>query len=318
MSDPQQLLLFGGEPPPVRAAEAGDDLRALAARVPGRIRLGTSSWSFPGWHGIVYADRESEAVLARHGLAAYAQHPLLRAVGLDRTFYAPLRAADYARYAAQVPDDFRFLVKAPQDVTSAGSPRFLDALFAAEAAAGPAAEGLGAKLGVLLFQFPPRTPLEPERLARFLGALPQGLPVAVEIRDAALVGAAYAAALRDAGAVTSYVVHPSMPPLAEQARAVPPARGPVVVRWMLGHGRAYEAARDLYALFDRLAEPDEDTRRAIVSLAGSTPHEVLVIANNKAEGSAPRSVAALARALAGPDRRAVYEHAGPVSPAGGA
>ena len=53
----------------------------------------------------------TEAVLTKNGLAAYAQQPLLRCVGIDRSFYRPLTEAQYARYAGQVPDDFRFVVK---------------------------------------------------------------------------------------------------------------------------------------------------------------------------------------------------------------
>ena len=85
--------------------------RALAARLNPRIRLGASTWSYPGWAGIVWDEGPySEAVLAKNGLAAYAQHPLLRCVGIDRSFYRPLTEAQYARYAGQVPDDFRFVV----------------------------------------------------------------------------------------------------------------------------------------------------------------------------------------------------------------
>jgi uncharacterized protein YecE (DUF72 family) len=76
--------------------------------------MGTSSWSFPGWDGLVYAGRRAADVLSRDGLRAYARHPLLRAAGIDRTFYAPLDAAGFARHAAQVPGDFRFLVKGSQ------------------------------------------------------------------------------------------------------------------------------------------------------------------------------------------------------------
>jgi hypothetical protein len=54
---------------------------ALAARLPPGVRLGTSSWSFPGWRGLVYGGDHTEAALARDGLWAYARHPLLRAVG---------------------------------------------------------------------------------------------------------------------------------------------------------------------------------------------------------------------------------------------
>src|SRR5215468_6845546 len=99
-------------PPAVGAAAVSPDMVALARHLPRQLYLGTSSWTFPGWQGLVYDHAASASVLARHGLAAYAQHPLLRTVCVDRTFYAPLSAAAYAAYAAVVPDDFRFVVKA--------------------------------------------------------------------------------------------------------------------------------------------------------------------------------------------------------------
>ena len=90
---------------------ADDTTHALAARLNPRIRLGASTWSYPGWAGIVWDEGPySEAVLAKNGLTAYAQHPLLRCVGIDRSFYRPLTEGQYARYAGQVPEDFRFVV----------------------------------------------------------------------------------------------------------------------------------------------------------------------------------------------------------------
>ncbi|MEZ5701694.1 MAG: DUF72 domain-containing protein [Burkholderiaceae bacterium] len=49
-------------------------------------------------------------MLAKNGLTAYAQHPLLGCADIDRSFYRPLTEAQYARFAGQVPDDFRFVV----------------------------------------------------------------------------------------------------------------------------------------------------------------------------------------------------------------
>lgn len=320
-----QLDLFGAPPEPaeetVGPAPPEPDLVAIAARLPDGLRLGTSSWSFPGWAGVVYDRAVPEAALARRGLAAYAAHPLLRAVGLDRTFYATLPAAAFARYAADVPEGFRFLVKASQACTfpalaaAAGAaagpnPRFLDPAFAAGEVIAPAALGLGAKLGVVLFQLPPlafsaRRPPEAlvDRLAAFLARLPRGPRYAVEIRSRALLGPRYAQALAAAGVAHAYTVHPSMAPIAEQAEVLPPAAQPtLVVRWMLGHGRRYEEAREAYAPFDRLAAPDPESRAAIATLcrlAAGAGREGIVVVNNKAEGSAPRSLAALARALAG-------------------
>jgi len=87
-----QLDLFGAPP-----AGTGDDLAAvraeaaqLAERINPRIRLGTSSWTFPGWRGIVYSRSLTQTALAREGLREYARHPLMRTVGIDRSFYAPI------------------------------------------------------------------------------------------------------------------------------------------------------------------------------------------------------------------------------------
>lgn len=62
----------------------------LAAALPRLVHLGTSSWTFPSWKGLVWDGDYSDTQLSKHGLAAYAQHPLFRTVTLDRTFYRPL------------------------------------------------------------------------------------------------------------------------------------------------------------------------------------------------------------------------------------
>lgn len=319
MSGPgAQQDLFGapGEGGPVDPA-ARPDLAELATRWPAALRLGTSSWSFPGWQGLVYARRQRESELARHGLAAYARHPLLRTVGVDRAFYAPLRREEWRAFAAAVPPDFRFLVKAHAALTiPAGARRpeflgqapeaFLDVDHALRHVVEPALEGLGERLGVILLQFSPLpAALLRERggvlarLQQFLRAMPRTARFAVEWRDAAMLGADYESLLADSGAVHGYSAHPRMPRLPHQLAA--PGNGPLVVRWLLERGQLYEEARSRYAPFDRLVDPDPQTRGEIAQLLGQalrSRHEALVIINNKAEGSAPLSVEALAREFA--------------------
>jgi len=321
--DGEQLGLFGDQAAPaIGAAPVSPSVMEVAARLPAGLRLGTSSWSFPGWDGLVYAGRRSAIQLSRDGLAAYARHPLLRAAGVDRTFYAPLDAAGFARHAAQVPGDFRFLVKASQLCTfpalrdgggpgAAGpNPRFLEASFARDEVVAPAVEGLGQRLGALLFQFPPLPRAETrepgrfaDRLAAFLLALPRGPPYAVEIRNRELLVPGYAAALEASGASHGFTIHPSMPSLEAQAEAMPVEAQPaLLIRWMLGHGRGYEEARELYAPFDQLAAPDPESRASIAALVARAVRagkEGLVVVNNKAEGSSPLSIVELARAIAG-------------------
>jgi uncharacterized protein YecE (DUF72 family) len=311
-----------GPAPGVAAAAPPAALARLAAALPTGLRLGTSSWSFPGWAGLVYAGPASKAVLSRDGLTAYARHPLFGTVGVDSGFYAPLDAQRLARWAAQVPAEFRFLVKAPGSVTQrrlrAGegrwqpNPGFLDVATALREAVEPFQKGLSERAGVLLFQFPPQgRDIDARRFAedlyRFLKRLPAGPTYAVELRDATLLTPDFAAALHHGGAVPSYACHPRLPavPVQGELFATQPGcgqehSGPLVIRWLLRRNRGYEEARDLYGPFDRLAEPDPDTRHAVVALVAAAlanGREVFVIVNNKAEGSSPLSVVELARAV---------------------
>lgn len=320
---PLQLGLFddAGEPSaaPVAGAGVPADLVEAAARLPASLRMGTSSWSFPGWEGIVYDRRAPETVLARHGLAAYARHPLLRTVGVDRTFYRSIPAADFRAMADAVPEDFRFLVKADRLLTSVTdpgdgafrgvNPRFLDATWAIDEVVGPMMEGLGEKAGPLLFQFPPTAPnlvggkgAFVERLHRFLDALPPGPLYAVELRTPAFLTPDYVLALEGTRAAHCYTIHPAMAPLEEQLRVVRHFEQPaLVIRWMLHAGQKYEAAREKYEPFDRIVDEDEDSlSRITVTVLDALIAEraAFVVVNNKAEGSAPRSVFRLARRIA--------------------
>ncbi|MEZ4364749.1 MAG: DUF72 domain-containing protein [Kofleriaceae bacterium] len=319
-----QLDLFGAPVPgkgEIAPAPPSDHAAALGARLPQTVRLGTSSWSFPGWRGLVWAGDHGEGALSRRGLTAYGQHPLLRTVGVDRTHYAPVSAEVLRGYAEQVPSTFRFLVKAHEALSLAvfpghprygahrgqPSPHFLDPAYARDAVVGPFVDGLGARGGVLLFQFAPQ-PVEllggsprrfAERLYRFLRDLPSGPTYAVEVRTPSLLTADYAAALRSAGAVHCIGLTPGMPSATAQQAMRDPTR-PLVARWLLAPGWAYDDARAQFAPFDRLVAPDVVARRELATIIADAVARAVpttVIVNNKAEGSAPRSIEALAEAL---------------------
>src|SRR5690606_35219926 len=85
-----QLGLFELPSAPVvkRVAPAPQDASCtrMAGDLPASLRLGTSSWTFPGWAGLVYDREAPERVLTHEGLTAYAAHPLFRTVCIDRTF----------------------------------------------------------------------------------------------------------------------------------------------------------------------------------------------------------------------------------------
>ena len=303
----------------VAAAPIDQALASLASKIPRGIHLGTSSWSFVGWQGLVYERTPNldSARLARAGLEAYAQHPLFRTVGIDRGFYAPIPEAELRAYAAAVPEEFRFLVKAPAAITDAahrdarGAPTsvsetFLDAALAVDTFVGPIGVALGAKAGPLVFQFSPlATFASPERvidaLERFLLELPRGPLYAVEVRDPELIGRRLLDALTRAGARYVVSIHARMPPASVQIRfagALPP--GPFVARWNLLAGHSYETAKRSFAPFDRLVIEDPTTRSDLsdaVLEAVRVQQPAFVVANNKAEGSAPLTLRKLAESV---------------------
>lgn len=335
--NPEQSALFAPAEAPraaqrgavVEAAPPQESHQALRARLPATLRFGTSSWSYAGWVGSVWAQEYAESRLAKQGLRAYAQHPLLRAVSLDRAFYRPLDASQYAAYAAQVPDDFRFVVKAPSLIADAllrdesgrglaHNPQFLDADLAVRSYAQPALDGLRHKLGALVFQLSPLPdamlrdlPALLARLRTMLGALPDlravaaDAVVAVEVRNPQWLVPEFTQALRAGGATYCLGLHAKMPVIEDQLpilRALWP--GPLVCRWNLHrkHGAyGYEDAKRQYGAFDRLVDHDPDTRATLARVIAATARAgfpVYVTLGNKAEGSAPLSVAALAEAVA--------------------
>ncbi|MGF6728191.1 uncharacterized protein YecE (DUF72 family) [Paraburkholderia youngii] len=309
----------------VLAAPPSPELLALAAQLPPQIHLGTSTWSFPGWSGIVYGDDYSNSKLSREGLSAYGAHPLLKTVSIDRSFYQALTVTEYLRYAQQVPEHFRFIVKAPMTITDATvraergepvslNPCFLNAQMAIDDFVAPCVEGLGAKAGALVFQFSPlpdqmlAQPAELiERLGEFFSALPRlpdGSCYAVEIRDGSLLTPRFIRMLRTAGVRYCVGIHARMPDPLRQAAALAlldgePA-GPLIVRWSLHGGFKYEQAKAKYEPFNRLVDEDPATRASLAELAARyalAGQPVVIAVNNKAEGSAPLSCVKLAEEI---------------------
>lgn len=348
-----QLGLFGqpAEADEVRPAAAGAALADLAARLPAELRLGTSSWTFPGWGPLVYDSdgKLTERTLARGGLRAYSGHPLHRTVGLDRAFYRPPAREAFEELAEQVPQGFRFVVKAWQGITrpdadehgrthgdtatlrehGVANERFLDAEAATDLVIAPAVLGLGDRLGPIVFQFPPLD-LGPDRgagrggafggvmglvdgLVGFASRLPAGrAPIALEFRNRELFEpeplAALSEGLRTASVAIGMAHHPTLPTIDAQRRALEDAgygfdRQPFMVcRWLLRHGESYVGAKKKYQPFDRLVDADVPTREAVAEAcreAVRMGRPSYVIANNKAEGSAPLTLQRLAQAIAG-------------------
>lgn len=317
----EQLDMFGAPPPkqrePLALAELPERVHELGRRLPPYLRMGTSSWSFTGWSGLVWDREASQRTVARHGLAVYARHPLFRTIGLDRSYYAPMTTQELAKLRVGLPDDFRVLAKAHAECTTvkfgdqswfrsrAGqrNERFLEPEYATEAVVQPFIDGLGSHGGILLFQFPPQhVPGGPRsfasRLGEFLDALPKGPQYAVEIRNAELLTPRYVKMLERTGATHCVAELPGLPDVQKQWEVTGGADRPaLVMRWMLARHHDYESGREAYSPFDKLVDENPNVREQIVRLIRASERPAYLIVNNKAEGSSPLSIQRVAELL---------------------
>jgi uncharacterized protein YecE (DUF72 family) len=237
---------------------------------------------------------------------------------VDRSYYARVPDEDFRRYAEQLPEGFPCCCKAPARVTSAlkpergpaePNPEFLSADSLIDELLEPVGRVFRPHAGPFILQFPPllrRSGLDRavfiDGLDRFLGRLPRDFQYAVEVRDRKLLGPDYAQVLSRHGAAHVYNAWTAMPLPADQAALVPVDAMPfMMVRLLLRPGATYEEQREAFAPFDRLVAPDEPMRDQVVDLVGKAVARAVpayVLVNNKAEGSSPLTIEALAERIA--------------------
>jgi uncharacterized protein YecE (DUF72 family) len=123
------------------------------------VHLGVAGWSIRREH----TDKFSQS--GTH-LQRYAS--VFNAVEINSCFYRPHRFSTYERWAASVPEAFRFSVKLPKVVTHEA--RLVDAGLPVERFLAETA-GLGAKRGPILVQLPPSLSFDEEVAQRFFREL---------------------------------------------------------------------------------------------------------------------------------------------------
>lgn len=168
------------------------------------LRIGTSGWVYKHWMGRFYP----AGMRGNCQLPFYAGH--FTAVEINFSFYRLPERSVFEAWRQQTPDDFLFAVKAS---------RYLTHMKKLKDPAEPLqrllsrADGLGAKLGPILFQFPRNWPVHIERLAPFLEALGQypRHQWTFEFRHPSWLSEPVYRLLKIAGAALCLPVHPSMP-----------------------------------------------------------------------------------------------------------
>lgn len=150
--------------------------------------VGTSGYSYPTWKGTFYPAK----LPAKKMLGHYAGH--FRTVEINNTFYRPPTASLLAGWAGQVPADFRFVLKAPQEITHVKRLKEAGDLVSSLL---EVSQTLGERLGPFLFQMPPNFKKDGPRLREFLALLPTGCRAAFEFRHASWFDDEVCGLLRD-------------------------------------------------------------------------------------------------------------------------
>lgn len=303
------------------------------------VFLGTSSWKYPGWRGMLYEEQRyvyrgkfAESRFEKNCLTEYAE--VFKTVCVDAGYY---RFPDH-RYleglVAQVPPDFLFTFKVTDDITlkkftnlprfglKAGkaNENFLNADLFAAAFVRPF-EPFKANIGMFIFEFSKFYPTDYALgrdfiadLDTFLGAIPKGWNYGVELRNPNFLKPEYFAMLARHGAAHVFNSWAGMPPVSEQLALPESFTSPACAgaRFLLKPGRKYQEAVDRFSPYDQIKEPYPEARAAAVelirqALLKTALCKLFLYVNNRLEGNALLTIMAIldaARIASGMGREA--------------
>lgn len=283
----------------------------------GRLYIGTCSWKYPSWDGLVYSKREPASYLEE-----YARR--YQSVEVDQWFWSlgksgaalPHRET-VAEYDTATPPGFRFTVKCPNAITLTHhrgkkgeplelNPRFLDQDFFMRFIESLAP--LVPKVGLFIFQFEylnkdkmPSRQAFTEQLAAFLDRLPGDLPYAVEIRNPRWIDASWFELLRGHGAAPVLLQGYWMDDVAKTIDANLDRIGDTLCVRLHGEDREGMEERSGED-WSRIIRPkDEELERISYSIkrAFGRGATVYLNINNHYEGSAPLTIGKVLRMLDG-------------------
>jgi uncharacterized protein YecE (DUF72 family) len=279
------------------------------------LRIGTCSWKFDSWKGLLYdADKSYKP---DDYLADYARH--LDSVEIDQWFWSlfpgGIKLPDIGTvksYTDSVPDDFVFTIKAPNSLTlthfyskqpkkyAAFSGRanehfldnellekFLERLTLMES-----------KLGPIMFQFEylnknkmPSKELFFEKFHEFIIMAPKGFRYAIEIRNPNYLSPAFFRFLKDHDLGYVYLEGYYMPHIGEVFAKFHPSAADFCILRLHGSDRL-EIETETGGLWDRVISPKPKGLEAAAQIVRANRKKnvlTFVNLNNHFEGSAPLS-----------------------------
>lgn len=176
------------------------------------IRVGIGGWTYEPWRGTFYPDKWPQKRELDYAASK------LTAIEINGTYYSSFKPASFAAWAAAVPDDFVFAVKASRFCTNRKV--LADAGESVARFVGQGIVELGAKLGPILWQFMATKKFDAEDFGAFLKLLPAshaGVPLrhAVQVRHASFAVPEFVAMARAAGVAIVFADSADYPALAD-------------------------------------------------------------------------------------------------------
>jgi uncharacterized protein YecE (DUF72 family) len=289
------------------------------------VFIGTSSWKYPGWCGMIYdrgryewRGRFAQTRFNRNCLSEYAE--VFKTVCVDAAYYNFPSQQYLEGMVSQTPDYFLFGLKVTDAITIKKFPKldrfgelagkvnenFLNAELFVKAFLQPC-EPFRTNLGLLMFEFSKfwTTDYEHGRdfvadLDKFLGQLPKGWPYGVEMRNRNWLRPDYFDCLSMHQVTHVFNSWEAMPAVGEQMTMPGSRTNPdlVAARFLLKPGRGYEEAVKTFEPYDSVKEVNPDARAAGKALIAEGKTEgpkrkTFVFVNNRLEGNAISTIAAM-------------------------
>jgi len=289
------------------------------------VYIGTSSWKYPGWCGMIYdparyeyRGKFAQTRFNRDCLAEYAE--VFKTVCLDAAYYTFPSQQYLEGMVKQVPDDFLFGLKVTDTITIKKFPKlarfgdvagksnenYLNADLFAKAFVRPC-ESIRSNVGLLMFEFSRFWPTDYQHgrdfvadLDKFLGRLPAGWPYGVEMRNRNWLRPDYFECVSRHQVAHVFNSWDAMPPVGEQMALAGSRTNPnlVAARFLLKPGRKYEQAVKAFEPYDQIKEEVPEARAAgkqliTEGIKAGPKQKTLIFVNNRLEGNALRTIQAM-------------------------
>ena len=282
------------------------------------LRIGTCSWKYDSWKGIIYPDKKS-----LNYLQEYARH--FNTVEIDQWFWSLFGVDKVSQpspftvqeYVESVPRDFMFTIKIPNSITLTHfykkekddplveNPHFLSRELFHNFL--QSIEPMKSQLGPLMFQFEylnkqkmPSQKVFQERFGTFLGEIDRDYQYGVEIRNPNYLNENYFRFLQNNGVGHVFLQGYYMPPVAGIYRKFKSLlNSPVVIR-LHGPDRS-DIEKKSGGNWDKILEPKDKELQDIAEIVRDLldrKMDVYVNMNNHYEGSAPLSIKRLQKFIA--------------------